>query len=44
MALKYDHSKNATGQFAFLNELPQNLKIELSMLMHREIVKKIYFF
>lgn len=27
-----------------MNELPQNLKIELSLIMHREIVKKIYFF
>jgi CRP-like cAMP-binding protein len=44
MALKYDHSKNAAMQFGFLNELPQNLKIELSLIMHKEIIKKIFFF
>ena len=43
-ALKYDYQRNAAIQFSFLNELPQNLKIELSLIMHREIVKKIYFF
>jgi Ion channel len=26
-ALKYDHQKNSTMQFAFLNELPQSLKV-----------------
>eukprot|EP00347_Sterkiella_histriomuscorum_P024049 403332479 len=43
-ALKYDYQRNAAVQFGFLNELPQNLKIELSLIMHKEIVKKIFFF
>lgn len=27
-----------------LNELPQSLKIELALLMNKEIIKKVYFF
>lgn len=29
-ALKYDHTMNSAAYFSFLNELPINLKIELS--------------
>lgn len=28
----------------FLNELPQNLKVELSVVMHQELVKSVKFF
>jgi len=27
-----------------LNELPQTLKIELALIMHKKIIKKIFFF
>ena len=43
MAIKYQHNRSTAEQFAFLNDLPQNLKIELSMIMHKGIIKKIYF-
>ena len=34
LALNYDHSKNSDEQMKFLNELPQILKVELSVVMH----------
>jgi cyclic nucleotide gated channel, plant len=43
-ALKYDYSKNSTKHFQILNELPQNLRIELALLMNKEIIKKVFFF
>lgn len=43
-ALKYDYSRNSIQQFLILNELPQNLKIELALLMNKEIIKKVFFF
>jgi hypothetical protein len=27
-----------------LNELPQGLKLELALLMNKQIIKKVYFF
>lgn len=42
--LKYDHSRNAMDRFEFLKELPQNLKLELSYIMHEEIIKQFPFF
>ena len=43
-ALKYDYSKNSVRQFSILNELPQNLKIELALIMNSELIKKVNFF
>jgi hypothetical protein len=43
-ALKYDHNRNEADKFAFVNELPQRLKLELAVLMHQNIIKKIPFF
>ena len=43
-AVKYDHTRNSTYKFQFLNELPQALKIELSVIMHQEMINKIPFF
>ena len=44
LCLKYDHTKDASDQLAFLAELPQNLRIELSMLMHKDLMNKVNFF
>ena len=45
LALNYDHhSKNAEEYMIFLNELPVALKVELSVVMHSELVKSIQFF
>ena len=44
LALRYDHSKNAQEQINFLNELPQNLKVELSVVMHQELIRTVKFF
>jgi voltage-gated potassium channel len=43
-SLKYDHSKDKSDKFSFLNELPQSLKLELAVIMHQNIIKKIPFF
>ena len=43
-ALKYDHSRNVTDKFSILSQLPQSLKLELSVIMHRNVIKKIPFF
>ena len=43
-ALKYDHTKNQTDKFTFLNELPPSLKIKLSYEMHNNIIATFPFF
>ena len=43
-ALKYDHTKNLMDRFQFLKELPGNLQLELSYLMHHDIIKDFPFF
>jgi hypothetical protein len=43
-AVKYDHSRNEKDKFEFLKELPQSLNIELSVIMHQEMINKIPFF
>jgi hypothetical protein len=42
--LKYDHSKNVVDKFELIKELPQNLKIELSLVIHKSIINKFKFF
>jgi hypothetical protein len=42
--LKYDHNKNANDQFKLLDDLPPNLKHELSFILHEEIIRKFPFF
>jgi hypothetical protein len=42
--LKYDHSQNAKNKLEFINSLPQQLKIELSLIMHQETINRIPFF
>ena len=36
--LKYDHSKDASDQLDFLEELPFNLRAELSLVMHKNLI------
>jgi hypothetical protein len=43
-ALKYDHNRDAMETYEFLKKLPQSLKIELSYIMHQNIIKKFPFF
>ena len=43
-AIKYDHSRNEKDKFEFLKELPQSLNIELSVIMHQDMINKIPFF
>jgi hypothetical protein len=43
-AVKFDHSRNETDKFEFLKELPNNLNIELSTIIHEEMISKIPFF
>ena len=42
--LKYGYVKTDEEKLKFLNELPLNLRIELSCIMHRKLVEKIEFF
>ena len=44
LALNYDHSKNADEQVNFVAALPAGLKVELSIVMHSNLVKSIKFF
>ena len=45
IAIKYDCSKNYTDTKEFLEELPQRLRAELAMLIHRDIYTNFpYFF
>ena len=41
--LKYDHSKNDEFEVSFLNEVPQKLKVELSLNMYRKYIERIPF-
>lgn len=43
-ALKYGHLKTDQDKENFLNELPSNLRTELSFFMHKSIVVSIEFF
>jgi len=43
-SLQYDTEKDVTDVIKFVNDLPQRLKIELSVKIHREIIKHIPFF
>eukprot|EP00347_Sterkiella_histriomuscorum_P023005 403336321 len=43
-AIKYDHSKNHKDKIQFMEELPQKLKIELAMEIHKDIYHNIDFF
>ena len=43
-ALKYDHSKNKIDRFQFLKELPNSLQLQLSYLMHHDIIRHFPFF
>jgi hypothetical protein len=43
-AIKYDNSRNEADKFQFLKELPQALNMELSVIMHQEMINKIPFF
>ena len=42
--IKYDLSRNQKDKMDFLQELPNKLRIELSQIMHDNIIHKIYFF
>jgi hypothetical protein len=44
LALNYDHSKNAEDQVNFVANLPAGLKVQLSAVMHRDLVGSIKFF
>ena len=43
-ALKYDHSRDSTEKINFVNELPLTLKNELSVIMHKHLIRNIPFF
>jgi hypothetical protein len=43
-ALKYDHTRDISDKYAFLNELPQSLKLEVAVFMHKKIIQKVPFF
>ncbi len=43
-ALKYAHNRNEVDKYDFLESLPQNLRIELSVTMHQDMINKIPFF
>jgi hypothetical protein len=42
--IKYDLSRNQKDKMNFLQELPNKLRIELSQIMHDDVIKKMYFF
>jgi hypothetical protein len=43
-ALKYDHTRDHSSKFLVLNQLPTNLKFQLSAIMFQSTIKKIPFF
>lgn len=43
-ALKYGATQKDDEKITFLNELPLNLRIELSVIMHRNLVQGVEFF
>ena len=43
-SLQYDHSLNMTGLDMFINELPANLRLEISEEIHRDNFKKMDWF
>lgn len=43
-ALKYGHTRFYEDKISFLNELPTRLRTQLSIIMHRELLKNIEFF
>ena len=42
-SIRYNYSKNQDDVNGFLEELPRNLAIELSLFVHEQTYKKIYF-
>jgi hyperpolarization activated cyclic nucleotide-gated potassium channel 2 len=42
--IKYDLSRNQKDKINFLQELPNKLRIELSQIIHDNIIKKMHFF
>lgn len=42
--IKYDLSRNQKDKMNFLQELPNKLRIELSRIIHDNVIKKMYFF
>lgn len=42
--IKYDLSRNQKDKLNFLQELPNKLRIELSQIIHDNVIKKLYFF
>lgn len=42
--IKYDLSRNQKDKMNFLQELPNKLRIELSKIMHDNVIQKLYFF
>ncbi len=43
-AIKYGHSICKIDKFEFLKELPQSLRIQLSVIMHQGMINRIPFF
>jgi len=43
-ALKYGIKKTDEDRKKFLNDLPMNLRIDLSVIMHKKLVKDIAYF
>ena len=43
-AIHFDHTKDLTDKYALINELPLRLQVELSIVVHQQIVNHIHFF
>ena len=43
-ALKYDHARNVADKYDLLKVLPPSLYLEMSIIMHQEMINKIPFF
>jgi hypothetical protein len=43
-SLRYDHSKKSKDFINFLDELPQKIKLELAMEIHKRLYESIKFF
>ena len=43
-AIKYDHRRNVADKYDLLSKLPKALNLELTIIMHQEVIQKIPFF
>ena len=43
-ALKYDHNRNISDKSLFMTSLPNALRLELSLILNKDIITRIPFF